>query len=164
MCAIVDANVAHQVFRHDGRTQSGEIFFDWINRGRGRLVIGGRLRQELAQSGPATRDWMLEAQLSGKMTELNDEEVDAKEAELERQGEYTSDDPHILALAQLGGARLLFSHDRRLQNDFKNGRLINNPLGDVYPTPEAASSPNELDLRQHQRSLLRRANICRAGS
>ncbi len=164
MCAIVDTNVAHQVFRHDRRTQSGEIFFEWINRGRGRLVVGGRLRRELAQSGPATRDWMLEAQLSGKMTELNDEEVDARAAELERQGRYTSDDPHILALAQLGGARLLFSHDRRLQDDFKNGHLINNPLGDVYPTPETASSPDERDLPRHQQSSLRRANICRAGS
>ena len=46
MCAILDANVAGQVFG-TGRPPAGAKFFEWIDSGRGRLVIGGRLRREL---------------------------------------------------------------------------------------------------------------------
>ena len=40
MCAIVDANVAHEVFG-TSQTPAGKRFYDWINEGQGRLVIGG---------------------------------------------------------------------------------------------------------------------------
>ena len=46
MCAILDANVAGQVFGVE-RSAAGQAFFEWIDSGRGRLVIGGRLRREL---------------------------------------------------------------------------------------------------------------------
>ncbi len=46
MCSIVDANVAGEVF---GTSQSaaGEKFLAWIETGKGRLVVGGKLRGEL---------------------------------------------------------------------------------------------------------------------
>ena len=37
MCAIVDANVAHEVFSSD-RPEAGVKFFNWIKT-RGRLVV-----------------------------------------------------------------------------------------------------------------------------
>ena len=42
--------------------------------------------------------------------------------------------PHVLALAQVSGARLLYSNDQTLQRDFKNSKLIKNPRGNVYTT------------------------------
>ena len=47
MCAIVDANIANEVFNSARRTAAGEKFFEWINTGTGALVIGGELLNEL---------------------------------------------------------------------------------------------------------------------
>ena len=43
MCAIVDANVAYEVFGSD-RPPAGKRFFDWQSSPRGQLVVGGKLR------------------------------------------------------------------------------------------------------------------------
>ncbi len=49
MCAIVDANVVDEVFG-EKRPPAGEKFFDWLTVGNGRLVVGGRLLEELDRS------------------------------------------------------------------------------------------------------------------
>ena len=46
MCAIVDANVVSEVFGSN-LSPAGEKFFDWLNKGSGRLVVGGKLLEEL---------------------------------------------------------------------------------------------------------------------
>ena len=48
MCAIVDTNVAHEVFG-DASTPAGKGFFDWLSSPGGQLVVGGRLRAELGR-------------------------------------------------------------------------------------------------------------------
>ena len=78
-------------------------------------------------------------------------QVDHFESHQERQ----SDDPHILALAVVSGARLLYSNDRLLQHDFKNPALINQPRGKVYSTLYNAA------FNQAKRRLLRNAPPCR---
>ena len=47
MCAILDADVASAVFTGDPAPGARE-FRRWIESGRGRLAVGGRLRKELA--------------------------------------------------------------------------------------------------------------------
>ena len=132
MCAILDANVAGQVFG-TGRPPAGAKFFEWIHSGRGRLVLGGRLRRELDQLS-AFREWRRQAELAGKVTLLNDDAVDGKATELARGNACRSDDEHVVAVAQLGGARLLFTNDGDLQADFKNRDLVEDPRGKVYTT------------------------------
>ena len=44
-----------------------------------------------------------------------------------------SNDFHIIALAQLAGARMLYSRDRELHQDFRNSKLVDRPRGKVYP-------------------------------
>ena len=46
MCAIVDANVVSEVFGSN-LPPAGEKFFDWLNKGSGRLIVGGKLLEEL---------------------------------------------------------------------------------------------------------------------
>ena len=41
------------------------------------------------------------------------------------------DDPHILAWAQVSGARLLYTNDKCLKDDFKNKSIISHPEGTV---------------------------------
>ena len=61
-----------------------------------------------------------------------DEEVEDRANELRRRKACTSDDTHVLALALVSGARLLYPNDAALIKDFKNRRIVANPGGKVY--------------------------------
>ena len=150
MCAILDANAASAVF---GRNKGGaaEKFFDWINTGPGSLVVGGKLRRELGKIA-ACRKWLRQATLAGQARSVDDSRVGELASELERQ--CLSDDPHVIALAQISGARLLYTNDSNLQKDFTNRLLIKNPRGKVYTTMLSQ------DYNSAHRRLLTR-NVCR---
>ena len=154
MCAIVDANVVHEVFGSN-LPQAGERFFDWIEKGSQRFVAGGKQLDEIEQGSEAFRKWASEAIGAGKMRVINKVEVDARTREIENKGGYESDDPHVLALAQVSGARLLYSNDGDLQEDFGNKNLIDQPRGKVYST-----QVNKNFQRAH-RDLLNNRNLCR---
>ena len=143
MCAILDASVVHKVFG-DNRPEAGAKFFEWFNARNGRLVGGGEQLRELDQNH-AFRKWRGQAQQAGRFTRFDDREVDRRTRALEEAKSCQSDDPHVIALAQVSGARLLYSEDNRLQQDFKDPALIDNPRGKVYTG---------------QQHLLRGADLC----
>lgn len=153
MCAIVDANVSHEVFGSNP-SEAGDRFFGWINQGSERLVAGGRLLEELEVSSQGFRVWASQIAQAGKMRILNESEVSARTERIEQEGLHTSNDAHILAVAQLSGARLLFSNDKTLRNDFTNKKLIDNPQGKVYSTLRSQK------FTQAHRLLLRRKDLC----
>ena len=155
MCAILDANVAGQVFGAE-RPAAGQAFFEWINAGRGRLAIGGRLRRELDRNG-AFRAWRQQAVLAGRVTLLIDDAVDVRAGQLEQENACRSDDEHVVAVAQLSGARLLYTNDGDLQDDFDDRTLIDRPRGKVYTTRVHA------DLTRVHRRLLANRNLCASG-
>ena len=154
MCAIVDANVLHEVFGSN-LPQAGEQFFDWIERGTKRLVVGGKLREELERSSEDFRKWARVAVRTGKIRIVNNNEVDERARGIEETGGYKSDDPHILALAQVSGARLLYSNDGILQEDFGNKDLIDHPRGKVYSTRRSKN------FQRAHRDLLNNRDLCR---
>ena len=156
MCAIVDANVRDQVFG-GGQTDAGKYFLDWLLRpGGGRLALGGKLRNELSDNGRNLRfmDTYRQLRLDGRVREIPDGQVDAETSALQSRQICRSNDLHVLALARLSGARLLFANDRRLQEDFKNSRIVNNPRGKVYTTSMRSS------VTRVHRQLLARADLC----
>ena len=63
MCAIVDANIANEVFGAN-RIAAARKFFDWLNTGAGILMVGGELLDELNIT--KYREWVRQATLSGK--------------------------------------------------------------------------------------------------
>lgn len=132
MGAILDANVAHEVFGGPNRPEAGKQFFDQINRGEGVLVAGGKLLRELLVT--SVRKNIDEAFRSGRMKKISDQKVDTLTKDLQDREEFKSDDPHVLALAQASGARLLYSNDGDLQRDFGNKKFIDQPRGKVYST------------------------------
>jgi len=152
MCAILDANVAHKVFGRN-RPAAGKAFFDWLDSGNGRLVVGGKLRRELDAAG-VPRKWLQRAFQLGRVESFDDREIDNKTEELAPG--CRSDDPHIIALAQISGARLLYSDDGRLHGDFGDPDLIDKPRGAVYSTMKSDR------LTGVHRRLLRRNDLCRA--
>ena len=69
MCAIVDANRASEVFGKN-KTKAGEAFLYWLLRQHGRLVVGGKVRRELAIT-PA-QEPLKELTLAGRVHSVGD--------------------------------------------------------------------------------------------
>ena len=152
MCAIIDASVAGEVFGSN-RSAAGKEFFDWVNQRHGRLVAGGKLLEELNKT-PA-RDWARQALISGQLRAVDDNDVEAMTNELRRQQVCRSNDLHVIALALISGARLLYSNDEDLQYDFKAKSLIDKPRGRIYSTLHSK------DITGIHRRLLARKDLCR---
>ena len=152
MCAIVDVNVSHEIFG-DNRPEAGEKFFKLLDSGSLRLVVSRKLLAEL-NYGKA-QQWIQQAILAGKVRQEASGTVDDKEEELQRMERCRSNDTHIIALAQISGARLLYSNDKVLHEDFGNKSLIDKPRGKVYSTNEHKDFTNT-----HVR-LLNNRNLCR---
>lgn len=131
MCAILDASCVSEVFG-SRRPDAGEEFFRWINEGRGRLSVGGKLRAELARDERFAA-WAETALQQGRVFFENDGEVKARTRALRADPEVTSNDAHVLALASLSGARLLHSNDRALGNDFRNRSSAARPARSIRP-------------------------------
>lgn len=151
MCAIIDANVRHEVFG-DNQSPAGKFFLDWLlDKGGARLAVGGKLWVELNSHGKFQR---LFAELSrrAKVVKYDDDSINAEAALIDVV--CRSDDPHILALARVSGARLLYSNDVDLQIDFKNHRIINDPRGRIYTTLK------NNDITRAHRDLLNRKDLC----
>ena len=153
MCAIVDANVAYEVFGSD-RPPAGKLFFDWLSSPRGQLVIGGKLREELARDRRFSQ-WLRSALRNGRARSVTDEAVDDHATELRREGVCKSNDLHVLALALESGARLLYTNDTALIDDFGNREVIARPRGKVYTTTRNA------DVTDTHRRLLAARDLCR---
>lgn len=155
MCAIVDNNVRHEVFgTSDTQTPAGKLFLDWLDSGRGVLVVGGHLRRELGEYR-RFQVWLETAVQFGRAKQINDAHVDRETGALRSQG-IRSDDHHFLALARVSGARLLFTNDRALQDDFRNTRVVPGTRGRIYTTVGFT------DVRRTHRNLLNRTDLCAA--
>ena len=100
-------------------------------------------------------DGATEVALAGKMRIVNDSEVSARTDQIRNEESCASDDPHVIALAQVSRARLLYSNDRSLQRDFRNKQLIDDPRGSVYSTQKSS------EFRPAHKSLLGRRDLCR---
>lgn len=161
MCAIIDAaNVGSELWNDSGN-EAGQAFRKAVDDGRVPLVSGGsKLNDELAGGSLRLRNWFAELRRSGKLTICDGASVDAREKALAARSSGTapvckSNDHHVIALAQESGARLLYTNDRALQDDFGNSYLINAPRGKVYSTGVTS------DFSRPRRRLLNQPNLCK---
>lgn len=153
MCAIVDVNVSHEIFG-DNRPEAGERFFKRLNSGSLRLVVGRTLLDELKYA--KAQKWIQQAILAGRVRQETSGTVDEREEELRKEGRCRSNDTHVIALAQISGARLLYSNDKDLHADFRNKRLIDTPRGNVYSTNASK------DFTNVHAKLLNNRRLCRS--
>ena len=144
MCAIVDNDVRSEVFGQE-QSDRGALLFDWLTRGAGRLVVGGLLRHELTEYG-RFRTWLGEAIQAGRARIIPDSSVDLETESIRSGGVCESNDHHVIALARVSGARLLFTNDGSLENDFKNAALVAGPRGKIYKSPGHRHLLNRRDL------------------
>ncbi len=153
MCAIVDANVVKDLFKDVGT--AGKFFLSQVEDGKIKVVLGGqKLRKEYWDCGNAMRKWLSAAINAGLVRNEDDHRVNELTTKLAEDRRIRSDDWHILALAQISGARLLYSYDVDLRVDFSKKELIDMPRGKIY-----ASSKREALTEKHRRLL--RLKLCR---
>ncbi len=72
-----------------------------------------------------------------------------EENRLKLEGNHKSNDLHVLALALVSGAHLLYTHDQLLIDDFKNNNIITGNRGKIYKTDQSTGS-----FSKSQRKLL----------
>ena len=153
MCAIVDVSAAFEVFG-SRQTDAGRKFRDWLDNGSGQLVVGGKVLEELKQNGNF-RHWFQEARRSsGRVRQFRAATVREQEERLDR-GLMRSNDQHVVALALVSGARLLYANDKRLQHDFTNRQVISGVEGRIY-----TSRPTAGRFTDDHQALLQTPNLC----
>ena len=155
MCAILDADVVGEVFGR-GRQEAGNGFYQWIITGKGHLVAGGLLLNELRKGLASFKEWERQLKLSGKLRVVGANQVDGRADELRSEKLCVSGDAHIIALAQISGARLLYSNDSDLHRDFKEKTLIDGPRGKIYSTQKSKA------FTKSHRQLLNREDLCQS--
>lgn len=153
MCGVVDNDVASEVFG-DRQTGAGKGFRDWLDKRRGSLAVGGDLLDELAANGKF-REWYSRGIQSGLILQIGRDRVAPVQRRLEREGRCKSNDTHVLALAIASGARLLYTNDTDLMDDFRNRNIVPGPPGKIYTTRDRG------DFRPAHKRLLRMKNLCR---
>lgn len=153
MCAIVDNNVVTEVFGNRP-PEAGKKFRQWLGNRNGRLVVGGKLLEEL-KGNSGFREWFQQNQLSGRLRQVKRSKVEAEEQRIRWENLCQSDDEHVVALAVVSGARLLYTNDADLIKDFKNRQIVANPNGKIYTTANANR------FTSTHRRLLAMRNLCR---
>ena len=135
MCAIVDVNNSHKIFgQPDKQTPAGRFFLGWLESENGRLIYSGsKFADEIERVGRYA-EWLKTAVQKGHAHRVTPALVDLEEQKLQAFGACRSDDAHLIALARMGGARLLFTEDSDLQDDFGDPDIVTNPRGMVYST------------------------------
>jgi hypothetical protein len=128
MCLIVDNDVAHWVFGAPLSVDAVPIW-QWLKKD-GKLIFGGKLEAELKENH-AIRRLLVQLERAGRAFRPSVTEVNVQQEALQRTGLVRSNDPHVLALAAVTGARTLVTSDRMLMADFRNRRLLS-PRGRIY--------------------------------
>lgn len=132
MCIVIDTNMASLIFGKPKDADSIPVI-NWLTdpQKNGCLVFGGKLSKELDRVNNAKR-FLKALNAKGRAIMVPKETVDAEEQVVLNKGYCRSDDPHVIALARLSGARTLCSKDNNLHCDFKNLHLISKPKGKIY--------------------------------
>lgn len=152
MCAIIDSNVRNELVSADA-TEVGRLFRDWLSSGKGKLVVGGKLLKELRGS-KKVKLWIANGMRAGHVVGYPAAAIEKITADVARH--CKSDDPHVVALARASGARLLYTRDRDLMEDFSNRRLLGGRIaGKIY-----TDASDRTTVGPQHRKLLERKDLC----
>lgn len=130
MCMIVDTDRMGD-FLAVPETPDAAPIHRWLRRGWGNLALsmGGAFASELFR---ATKQRLLAYSQAGQARIFPGERVADEAHRLQSEGNVRSNDTHVLALARVSGARLLYTGDTALMADFKDGEIIREPRGRIY--------------------------------
>lgn len=129
MCLIVDSNSVCAVFLKT--KPKFEELRRAVEAKRAKIIYGGKLTHEYRQVYSFWR-LLIALDRQGSARQVDNDQVDRETARLMATGGCKSNDPHVIALARVGGARLICSEDRKLQKDVRNPNLLSKPRGNIY--------------------------------
>jgi predicted nucleic acid-binding protein len=132
MPIIIDTNRAcdfNQPFQGQAR-----LILNSIANGRTRIGVGGELLRELLKT--KIRTLLLEFDRAGVLKYADNASIEEEKAIVLSTG-LRSNDEEILAVARVVRARILYTEDNALMDDFRDLRIIN-PKGKILTcsTPE----------------------------
>ena len=130
MCLIVDAS-RMGIFLETPEHTDAKPIHTWLRRGAGRLVYstGGKFDSEIYRRA---RERLTAYARAGRAKLVPEDAFRDDVQQLQTGGSLRSNDAHVLALARVGRARLLYTGDKDLQADFKDGQIISGPRGKIY--------------------------------
>jgi hypothetical protein len=118
MCIIIDANVANEFA---SESLDAIPVLKRVVAKKLKIVCGGRLKAEWHRT--KLRRMYQQLVLAGSLVEYTEEQTQLGIEQISTQN-IKSDDPHVLGLARVSGARILFSKDVKLHDDFKNMEIL----------------------------------------
>jgi hypothetical protein len=133
VCVILDANRFGDALSSPPHADFAPLV-RWVTSPHtdGAIVFGGKkFKREIARSATAQR-WFATLMKAGRAIAVSDSEVDALERTLAEREACGSDDEHVIALANVSGARVVCSEDRALMTDLKNRKLVRRPKVRIY--------------------------------
>lgn len=126
MCIIVDANVATEF---EANSADAVPVLAMLLVGKLSLVVDSETKEELFRTN--LRRMFRQLSLAGRVREFEASLVKVERDKIDKLN-IRSNDAHILALARISGARILFSRDKKLHADFKDVDILPTPRGKIY--------------------------------
>ena len=129
MCIIIDTNKIGG-FLNAPSTPDAAPIHAWLASKKGTMVysIGGKLGKEQKDARRKLEDY----NRAGRAILINAKLIESEQIRLQKIDNHKSNDVHIIALANVSGARLLYTEDRDLMNDFRDKKIIDHPRGKIY--------------------------------
>lgn len=92
-------------------------------------TTGDKCGQEMTDKA---LDWLAEREKAGRAKLIPATSIRGEVRRLESWNRLRSDDAHVLALARVSGARLLYTGDKALMDDFRDPEIVPRPRGKIY--------------------------------
>lgn len=133
MCIILDANQFSRFFNSNHPNHPDMKPLRKILKKRKVKIAYAPIEKIIKEWKPnRNNEYFKELWSNGSIERYGKQEVTTAQQELSRQNKLKSDDPHLIALAQISGSNLLVSADQNLHKDFRNTALIQD--GMIYQT------------------------------
>ena len=122
MCLIIDSdrffNVLSEPVSEDFRP-----IVNWLRRRRGKLIysFSGKYGNELNDNAKIR---LAQYKTAGYAESVDENKLSEYTEEVSKNPSLVSNDAHIIALALISGARLLFTGDSDLMDDFRNRKVL----------------------------------------
>lgn len=144
MCIIIDASAVGRGALTNPGCKASAAVLGWLQAKNGRIAYGGTQSiKEIAAGSAKYRRLLRVLNQSGQTIEAPKDAVDQVANVLE--SECRSNDPHVVALARVSGARLLWSFDEDLRTDFGSKELLLPPhRGKVFNSMDGSTFHDHL--------------------
>ncbi|GGP25689.1 hypothetical protein [Silvimonas amylolytica] len=146
MSVVIDPPLFVPVFKVTDQAHANlSDLLSWLKSKNGKIVFGGKLYAQQLQAVKSVLPHLAELGRAGKITRLNDDQVDAAQLYAEQNANCADfDDAHLVAIAAISRAKVVCVNDPRCHRFLKRRDLY---YGDVVPPKIFTGNRNRRLLR-----------------